>query len=263
MTERAVTMTLTVADGRGGVGVDTVTLVVTDTTGPLLNGIPAGTITVGATNRDGATLTLGEISAEDLVDGSRPVECAPLLDSVFPIGNTTVNCTSSDSRGNVSTASFRVTVNAPHDPDDPDAPEDDVTPGKVYGYGHLDDDDTRFDFAFSAIEKASGYDRGEFWLRATSGYCRRHRHSHRRADGFVSKAVDGVTFDGLVVVFSGTGRWNGHAGYRFEVAATDKRYGRRSRDYVRITITSATGEVVARSEGTLDGGNIFVWKLSH
>ncbi len=46
----------------------------------------------------------------DIVDGSRPVNCAPASGSTFPIGMTTVMCTASDTRGNSSNASFTVTV---------------------------------------------------------------------------------------------------------------------------------------------------------
>jgi len=274
-TMQTVTMTLTVTDGRGGAGTDTVNLTVSDTTGPVLSGIPSGTISVEATDPAGATATLGPASAEDAVDGVRPVTCAPLLSSVFPVGTTTVTCTSSDSRGNTSTSSFSVAVtfSAPDDPDDPDDPEDPegpedpgdvVTPGKVSGYGFIRDDDMHYEFAFTALKRASGIERGGLLLTVKSGYCSRHRHSRRRSDRFVSSTIDAVAFDGRSsVVFSGTGRWNGRSGFRYEVSAVDKVVRRRHHDVVRVTIKSATGEVVAQVNGRLSGGNVQFLRVRH
>ncbi len=49
-TSQTYTMTLTVSDGRGGVSTDDVLLTVTDTTGPVLSGVPAGPIDLVATS---------------------------------------------------------------------------------------------------------------------------------------------------------------------------------------------------------------------
>ena len=57
----------------------------------------------------GATVTF-TTSALDAVDGPRPVKCTPASGSVFPVGNTTVNCSSSDLSGNTGNGSFVVTV---------------------------------------------------------------------------------------------------------------------------------------------------------
>jgi hypothetical protein len=46
-----------------------------------------------------------------VVDGSRPVNCNPASGTLFSAGTTTVNCSSTDSRGNTSNGSFTVTVN--------------------------------------------------------------------------------------------------------------------------------------------------------
>jgi hypothetical protein len=51
-----------------------------------------------------------DTSGNDLVDGVRPVTCAPPSGSYFPVGTTTVNCSASDRSGNVTTGSFTVTV---------------------------------------------------------------------------------------------------------------------------------------------------------
>jgi hypothetical protein len=49
-------------------------------------------------------------TALDQVDGIRPVICAPLSGSIFPIGITQVSCTTSDLHGNSNSGSFSVTV---------------------------------------------------------------------------------------------------------------------------------------------------------
>ena len=135
----------------------------------------------------------------------------------LPDRRTVITCTASDSRGNTSSSSFTVTVTAGDDGE-----EDPSTPGKVYGYGYMREDDLRYEFAFSAIERASGLERGGLVFSVKSGYCGYHRHSHRPNDHFVSKTVESVTFDGhSAVLFTGTGRWNGRDGYRYEVKASD------------------------------------------
>jgi large repetitive protein len=87
------------------------TVTVQDTTGPAITGVPAN-ITTGPTNGTGATVTYTAPSAADLVDGVRPVGCLPASGTQFSFGTTTVNCASTDSRGNTSDASFTVTVSS-------------------------------------------------------------------------------------------------------------------------------------------------------
>lgn len=67
-------------------------------------------ITVNASSPAGVAVTW-VATAYDLVDGDRPVDCVPASGSNFAIGVTTVSCTASDTRGNVATGSFEVTVN--------------------------------------------------------------------------------------------------------------------------------------------------------
>jgi len=49
-------------------------------------------------------------SANDLVDGPVAVTCAPVSGSLFPIGQTTVNCSATDSHGNNANGGFTVSV---------------------------------------------------------------------------------------------------------------------------------------------------------
>lgn len=253
---RTYSVTVTVTDGKGGEATDVVNVVVEDTDGPVLLGVPAS-LTVPATGPGGATLTFGPVTGNDAVDGSVSATCSH--SGLFPIGATVVTCSASDSRGNSSSANFTVTVTAGDDGE-----EDPSTPGKVYGYGYMRNDDLRYEFAFSAIERASGLERGGLVLSVKSGYCGYHRHSHRRNDHFVSKTVESVTFDGhSAVLFTGTGRWNGRDGYRYEVKASDTLVRRRHYDVVRITIKSSTGAIVAEVDGKLGAGNVQFIRMPH
>jgi hypothetical protein len=62
-----------------------------------------------ATSASGAIVSFS-VTAQDIVDGSRPVTCTPASGSLFPLGNTTVTCTAEDTSGNVGTATFVVSV---------------------------------------------------------------------------------------------------------------------------------------------------------
>jgi hypothetical protein len=80
-----------------------------DTTPPVISGVPAD-LTVEATGPAGAVVTYANPTATDLVDGPVPVACVPASGSTFPLGDTTVDCTATDSSGNSASASFTVTV---------------------------------------------------------------------------------------------------------------------------------------------------------
>jgi hypothetical protein len=83
------------------------TVTVVDTTPPALT-LP-GSITAEATGPSGAAVTF-TVSANDLVDGSRPVTCDHLSGSTFPLGTTTVQCTATDTHNNTAHGSFTVLV---------------------------------------------------------------------------------------------------------------------------------------------------------
>jgi sugar lactone lactonase YvrE len=82
-------------------------LTVRDTTPPALT-VPSS-FGIDATSANGAVVTFAA-SATDAVDGSTTVSCTPASGSLFPLGRTTVNCSSADAHGNTAHASFRVTV---------------------------------------------------------------------------------------------------------------------------------------------------------
>ena len=98
----------TATDDSGNSSTATFDVRVVDTTPPAFTNVP-GPITVPAVGT-GAFVTYTPPTATDLVDLNRPVACVPPSGSFFPIGTTTVTCTASDTRGNVGTATFTVTV---------------------------------------------------------------------------------------------------------------------------------------------------------
>jgi hypothetical protein len=100
-------LTLTADDGRGSTGASNVLVTIQDTTPPALT-LPASQ-TLEATGPGGAVASFAA-SATDIVDGIRPVVCAPASGSTFLIGTTTGTCTSSDTHGNSSSASFTIVV---------------------------------------------------------------------------------------------------------------------------------------------------------
>jgi hypothetical protein len=83
------------------------TVDVGDSTPPVLS-LP-GTITVAAATRVGTRVSYS-VTATDDTDPSPVVSCTPASGALFPLGNTTVNCTATDASGNVATGSFLVRV---------------------------------------------------------------------------------------------------------------------------------------------------------
>jgi hypothetical protein len=101
------TVTCTSADTRGNTASASFTVTVVDTKGPTLT-IPSD-ITAEATSPAGAAVPFAP-SANDTVEGARPVTCQPRSGSTFPLGPTIVQCTAADTHGNTASASFTVTV---------------------------------------------------------------------------------------------------------------------------------------------------------
>src|SRR5207344_3026217 len=85
----------------------TFTVTVGDKTAPVLT-LPANE-TLAATSPAGAIATF-MASALDAIDGPVAVVCTPASGSTFPIGTTTVTCTTTDAAGNTASGTFTVTV---------------------------------------------------------------------------------------------------------------------------------------------------------
>jgi hypothetical protein len=94
-------------DAHGNSSQGSFTVVVQDTTAPILQ-FP-NNIILEATSSEGA-VSIFAVSASDLVDGSVPVTSSRNSGSKFPLGTTTVQVSSTDSKGNKSEGSFTVTV---------------------------------------------------------------------------------------------------------------------------------------------------------
>jgi HYR domain/Kelch motif/Galactose oxidase, central domain len=68
-----------------------------------------GDLTVVASGLEGAVVNF-TVSATDNIDANPELTCEPASGSTFPVGETTVTCTATDSSGNTATARFSVTV---------------------------------------------------------------------------------------------------------------------------------------------------------
>ncbi len=103
-----ITVNCSATDAAGNTATGSFTVTVVDTTPPAVT--PPDNITLEAAGPAGAVLYYSGESAVDLVDGARPVACEPASGSTFALGETTVTCTASDTRGNTGSASFTVKV---------------------------------------------------------------------------------------------------------------------------------------------------------
>jgi len=82
-------------------------VIVADTKGPVLT-VPADS-TLEANGPGGRVISYSA-TAYDVVDGGRPVSCSKASGTVFPIGATTVTCTSTDTRSNTGSKTFKITI---------------------------------------------------------------------------------------------------------------------------------------------------------
>jgi hypothetical protein len=101
------TVNCTTTDKHNNTQTGSFTVSIKDTTPPVLS-VPAG-VTVEAASSAGTAVTF-TATATDIVDVTTPVTCTPASGSVFPIGATAVNCTSTDQHANTGSKSFFVTV---------------------------------------------------------------------------------------------------------------------------------------------------------
>jgi len=85
------------------------TVTVQDTQPPSIT-CPANITVSNDPNQCGAVVTYPDPAPSDNCPGAT-VACSPASGSFFPVGTTTVSCTTTDVRGNTATCSFTVTVN--------------------------------------------------------------------------------------------------------------------------------------------------------
>jgi hypothetical protein len=104
----ATTVNCTAGDTSGNNATGTLTVTVTDA-GPSVTMPP--TQTTEANGPTGARVTYAPAPlGSDVVDGALPVTCNKASGSIFPLGQTTVTCTATDSKGSSATGSFVVNV---------------------------------------------------------------------------------------------------------------------------------------------------------
>ncbi|MDP3719958.1 MAG: kelch repeat-containing protein [Acidobacteriota bacterium] len=102
------TVLCSATDGAGNTATKTFDVTVHDTRPPIVS--PMFNIVREATGPGGATVFYN-VTANDTVDGPRPVQCTVPSGSLFGFGITSVSCTASDTRGNLSAPRlFTVTV---------------------------------------------------------------------------------------------------------------------------------------------------------
>lgn len=112
------TVTCTVQDTQGATDTESFDVTVVDTTPPNLGAMPDVPVTTD--DPGGRAVEFSTPGANDVVDASPTVTCAPDSGSHFDVGPTTVTCTATDRYGNQRSGSFSVTVR--YDPPPPPPP---------------------------------------------------------------------------------------------------------------------------------------------
>ena len=102
-------VTCTASDSQGNTASVTFNVVVQDVTPPIISS--TSSITQEATSSSGATVIYTLPTSTDYIDGATDsVTCSPASGTTFPLGTTTVSCSSNDSLGLTGTSTFSVTV---------------------------------------------------------------------------------------------------------------------------------------------------------
>jgi hypothetical protein len=146
--------------------------------------------------------------------------------------------------------------------------------GRMSGDGYVTSGGVENHFTFTVTERKNGADYGhvEFRIRETEAPNRAARELSR----FDASTITAVTFSDDAgfkpgqprlptidtVAFSGSGSWNGKAGYAFQARASDVGEPGRGRDTFAITIRDAKGTIVASVSGTLTDGDVQSTRLN-
>jgi hypothetical protein len=107
-------------DDAGNKATGSFKITVQDRTPPRL--IPRD-LAVEAASAKGTEVRSYPVSAVDLVDGKVPVRCPNGPPRLFPLGESTVDCSATDKAGNKATGSFKVTVRDTTSPEIPKMPD--------------------------------------------------------------------------------------------------------------------------------------------
>jgi probable HAF family extracellular repeat protein len=103
-------VTCSARDNAGNLGSRAFSVTVNDTTPPVLS--TQTNIIASATSAAGAAVTYPPVTATDSITAvtAAGVSCAPTSGSTFPLGTTPVNCSATDSAGNIGSTRFTVSV---------------------------------------------------------------------------------------------------------------------------------------------------------
>lgn len=101
------TVTCSATDAAGNADSEQFAVTVVDTTAPELN-LPADVI--AEADQLGGKIVTFSPTATDAVDGAVTVSCLPVSGSLFPVGTTTVSCSTVDAHGNEAMADLSVTI---------------------------------------------------------------------------------------------------------------------------------------------------------
>jgi hypothetical protein len=225
-------VTCSTQDVAGNQASTSFTVTVQDTTAPVLL-LPAN---INDVSTDAGKAVSFAPTAIDAVTPSPAVNCAPASGSTFPVGTTTVACSTSDAAGNTATGSFTVTLTS-------------TVFGRMAGFGLVKNSPKQTWFAFDVKESPTFGERGWVLLHIKEGFIRERYFSFAVTDVRFSSAADTVTF-------SGVGYWNGRSGYRYEITAADRGEPGRLRDAFTLKVTAPDGRVVETAGGSLHDGNI-------
>ena len=232
------------SDARGNMSQDTFDVIVTDSVAPVLM-LPAD-VYDEALSPAGRAVQFAA-SATDVVSGLVGVSCSYASGSTFPIGTTLVECNAADRAGNAAAGSFTVSIARP-------------VPGRMHGAGSVDAGQDRVTFTFNVGESEDFTQRGALKLLVKGS------RRVQTLDGVVDDvsfsndaayAPGGSPASGVdTVMFTGHASWNGVAGYRFDVRASDRGEPGVNLDTFQVVVTSPSGQVVLSAFGALRGGNV-------
>ncbi len=104
------TVTYTATDAAGNITTASFTVTVNDTEKPVINGLPTNITVSNDAGVCGAKVNWTAATASDNCAGAT-IASSHVSGQQFPIGTTTVTYTATDAAGNITTASFTVTVN--------------------------------------------------------------------------------------------------------------------------------------------------------